>query len=113
MAAALVVVTQALVAPVVHEIDRNAVVDAASPYVYWAELDRTWLRRQSSTCGGMTRLAYPGVWRRRRDLGAQPVAELGVDEQLTGFCLVSSGTRILIWIAMIEPSRTLMLRSVT
>src|SRR5450759_3539189 len=38
--------------------------------------------------GGMTRLAYPGVWRRHRDLGAQPVAELGVDEQLTGFCLV-------------------------
>src|SRR5450756_1620084 len=36
----------------------------------------------------MTRLAYPGVWRRRRDLGAQPVAELGVDEQLAGFCLV-------------------------
>jgi len=41
LAAALVVVTRALVAPVVHEIDRNAVVDAASPYVYWAELDRT------------------------------------------------------------------------
>jgi hypothetical protein len=37
----LVVVTQALVAPVVHEFDRNAVVDAASPYVYRAELDRT------------------------------------------------------------------------
>jgi len=25
----------------VHEFDRNAVVDAASPYVYRAELDRT------------------------------------------------------------------------
>jgi len=36
-----VVVTQALVAPVMHEFDRNAVVDAASPYVYWAERDRT------------------------------------------------------------------------
>jgi hypothetical protein len=35
-----------------------------------------------------TRLAYPGVWRRRRDLGSQPVAEFGVDEQLTGFRLV-------------------------
>lgn len=37
----LVVVTQALVAPVVHEFDRNAVVHAASPYVYRAEFDRT------------------------------------------------------------------------
>jgi len=37
----LVVVTQALVAPVVHEFGRNAVVDAASPYLYRAELDRT------------------------------------------------------------------------
>ncbi|MCY7402636.1 MAG: DUF3883 domain-containing protein [Nocardioides sp.] len=37
----LVVVTQALMAPAVHEFDRNAVVLAASPYVYRAELDRT------------------------------------------------------------------------
>ena len=36
----LVVVTQALVAPVVHEFDRDAVADAASPYVFRAELDR-------------------------------------------------------------------------
>ncbi len=36
----LVVVTQALVAPVVHEFDRDAVVVAASPYVYRAELDQ-------------------------------------------------------------------------
>lgn len=34
----LVVVTQALVAPVVHEFDRAAVLDAAAPYVYRAEL---------------------------------------------------------------------------
>lgn len=37
----LVVVTQALVAPVVHEFDRNAVVDAARPYVYRADFDRS------------------------------------------------------------------------
>jgi len=37
----LVVVTQVLVAPVVHEFDRDAVVGAASPYVYRAEFDRT------------------------------------------------------------------------
>lgn len=33
----LVVVTQALVAPVVHTFDRAAVVDAATPYVYRAD----------------------------------------------------------------------------
>lgn len=36
----LVVVTQALVAPVVHEFNRDAVAIAASPYVYRAEFDR-------------------------------------------------------------------------
>ena len=35
----LMVVTQALVAPTVHEFDRNAVTQAVSPYVYRAELD--------------------------------------------------------------------------
>lgn len=37
----LVVVTQALVAPVVHEFERDAVVDAASPYVYRADVSQT------------------------------------------------------------------------
>jgi hypothetical protein len=36
----LMVVAQALVAPVVHEFNRDAVVAAASPYLYRAELDR-------------------------------------------------------------------------
>ena len=36
----LVVVTQALVAPVVHVFDRDAVATAAVPYVYRADLDR-------------------------------------------------------------------------
>jgi len=36
----LVVVTQALVALVVHEFNRDAVAIAASPYVYRAEFDR-------------------------------------------------------------------------
>lgn len=36
----LVVVTQALVAPVVHDVDREAVARAALPYVYRADLDR-------------------------------------------------------------------------
>lgn len=37
---ALVVVTRALVAPVVHEFTRDAIAIAASPYVYRAEFDR-------------------------------------------------------------------------
>lgn len=37
----LVVVARALVAPVVHEFDRDAVMVAASPYVYRADLNRT------------------------------------------------------------------------
>ena len=36
----LVVVTQALVAPIVHAFDREAVVAAASAYVYRADFDR-------------------------------------------------------------------------
>ena len=36
----LMVVTQALVAPVVHEFDRDAVAVAASPYVFLAKFDR-------------------------------------------------------------------------
>lgn len=36
----LIVVTQALVAPLVHEFDRAAVAVAASPYVFRAEFDR-------------------------------------------------------------------------